>query len=75
MELAGTYNARGEVMDFEAKSDGFLLAPFGAALGLPSAMLKVGSGHYTSTITGTLQTTHSRFGLDNPDIGFKNRSG
>ena len=53
MELAGTYNARGEVMDFEAKSDGFLLAPFGAALGLPSAMLKVGSGHYTSTITGT----------------------
>ena len=53
MELAGTYNARDEVMDFEAKSDGFLLAPFGAALGLPSAMLKVGSGRYTSTITGT----------------------
>lgn len=53
MELTGTYNARDEVMDFEAKSDGFLLAPFGAALGLPSAMLKVGSGRYTSTITGT----------------------
>ena len=53
MELAGTYNARDEVMDFEAKSDGFLLAPFGAALGLPSAMLKVGTGRYTSTITGT----------------------
>ena len=53
MELAGTYNAKDEVMDFEAKSDGFLLAPFGAALGLPSAMLKVGSGRYTSTVTGT----------------------
>ena len=53
MELTGTYNAKGEVMDFEAKSDGFLLAPFGAALGLPAAMLKVGSGRYTSTVTGT----------------------
>ncbi|MDE0683434.1 MAG: hypothetical protein OXI63_11005, partial [Candidatus Poribacteria bacterium] len=53
MELTGTYNAKGEVMDFEAKSDGFGLAPFGAALELPSAMLKVGSGRYTSTITGT----------------------
>ncbi|MCY3742043.1 MAG: hypothetical protein OXH00_13590 [Candidatus Poribacteria bacterium] len=53
MELTGTYNAKGEVIDFEAKSDGFALAPFGAALGLPSAMLKVGSGRYTSTVTGT----------------------
>ena len=53
MELTGTYNARGEVMDFEAKSDGFLLAPFGAALGLPSDLLKVGSGRYTLTVTGT----------------------
>ena len=53
MELTGTYNARGEVMDFEAKSDGFLLAPFGTALELPSAMLKVGRGRYTSTVTGT----------------------
>lgn len=53
MELTGTYNARGEVMDFEAKADGFLLAPFGAAFGLPSAMLKGGRGRYTATVTGT----------------------
>ncbi|MYB96921.1 hypothetical protein F4Y43_24010, partial [Candidatus Poribacteria bacterium] len=75
MELTGTYNARGEVMDFEAKSDGFGLAPFGAALGLPAAMLKVGNGHYTSTITGTSKQPEVALDWEIPMLDLKTEVG
>ena len=75
MELTGTYNARGEVMDFEAKSDGFLLAPFGAALGLPAATLKIGSGHYTSTITGTSKQPEVALDWEIPVLALKTEVG
>ena len=74
MELTGTYNARGEVMDFEAKSDGFLLAPFGAALGLPAATLKIGSGHYTSTITGMSKQPEVALDWEIPVLALKQKS-
>ena len=75
MELTGTYNARGEVMDFEVKSDGFLLAPFGAALGLPSAMLKVVSGRYTSTVTGTSKQPEVALDWEIPTVDLKTEVG
>ena len=75
MELTGTYNARGEVMDFEAKSDGFLLAPFGVALGLPSAVLKVGSGRYTSTVTGTSKQSIVALDWEIPTLDLKTEVG
>ena len=75
MELTGTYNARGEVMDFEAKSDGFLLAPFGAALGLPAATLKIGSGHYTSTITGMSKQPEVALDWEIPVLALKTEVG
>ena len=75
MKLTGTYNAKGEVMDFEAKSDGFGLAPFGAALGLPSAMLKVGSGRYTSTITGTAEQIEVALDWTIPTLDLKTEVG
>ena len=75
MELTGTYNAKGEVMDFEAKSDGFLLAPFGAALGLPAATLKIGSGRYTSTITGTSKQPEVALDWEIPVLDLKTEVG
>ena len=75
MELTGTYNARGEVMDFEAKSDSFLLAPFGAALGLPAAMLKGGSGRYTSTVTGTSKKPEVALDWEIPTLNLKTEVG
>ncbi len=75
MELTGTYNAKGEVMDFEAKSDGFGLAPFGAALGLPSAMLKVGSGRYTATVTGTAKQPEVALDWKIPTLDLKTEVG
>ncbi|MDE0016563.1 MAG: hypothetical protein OXU51_10270 [Candidatus Poribacteria bacterium] len=75
MELTGTYNAKGEVMDFEAKSDGFVLAPFGAALGLPSAMLKAGSGRYTSTVTGTSEQPEIALDWEIPTLDLKTEVG
>ena len=53
MELTGTFDAKSEVIDFHAKSDGFALAPFAPVLRLSPNMLKTGMGHYTSKITGT----------------------
>ena len=75
MELTGTYNARGEMMDFEAKSDGFLLAPFGTALGLPAATLKIGSGRYTSTITGTSKQPEVALDWEIPTLDLKTEVG
>jgi len=75
MELTGTYNAKGEVMDFEAKSDGFGLVPFGAALGLPSNMLKVGSGRYTSTVTGTSKQIEVALDWEIPRLDLKTEVG
>ena len=75
MELTGTYNAKGEVMDFEAKSDGFLLAPFEAALGLPAATLKIGSGRYTSTITGTSKQPEVALDWEIPVLALKTEVG
>ena len=75
MELTGTYNAKGEVMDFEAKSDGFGLAPFGAALGLPSDMLKGGSGRYTSTITGMSKQPAVALDWEIPTLDLKTEVG
>ena len=75
MELTGTYKAKSEVMDFEAKSDGFRLAPFGAALGLPAAMLKAGSGRYTSTITGTSEQPEVALDWAIPTLDLKTEVG
>ena len=53
IELTGTFDAKSDMIDFHAKSDGFALAPFAPALGLSPNMLKTGTGHYTSKVTGT----------------------
>ena len=75
MELTGTYKARDEAIDFEAKSDGFLLAPFGATLGLPAALLKVGSGRYTSTVTGTSKQPEVALDWEIPILDLKTEVG
>ena len=44
MELTGSFDAKSEVIDLHAKSDGFALSPFGTAFGLPLNMLQTGGG-------------------------------
>ena len=53
IELTGTYDAKSEMMDLDARSDKFALPPFGAALGFPVDMLQVGTARYTLKATGT----------------------
>ena len=53
IQLTGTFDAKSEAIDLYAKSDGFALAPFGSALGLPLDMLQTGSGRYILKTTGT----------------------
>ena len=62
MQLTGSFDAKSEVMDIYAKSDGFALAPFDTALGLPLDVLQSGTGRYTLRITGT--SKHPRGTLD-----------
>ena len=53
LELTGTFDANSEVMDLHAVSDGFALAPFAEALGLPQSMLQTGALRYDLKATGT----------------------
>ena len=53
LELAGTYDAKTETMDLKGEANGFALAPFGPALGLPLDALQTGIARYTMHITGT----------------------
>ena len=62
IELAGSFDAKSEVIALYAKSDGFALAPFRTALGLPRDMLQTGTGRYTLKMSGTSQ--QPRFTLD-----------
>ena len=62
IQLAGSFDAKNEVMDIYAKSDGFALTPFSTALGIPLDMLQSGTGRYTLRITGT--SKHPRGMLD-----------
>lgn len=53
MELVGTFNAKTEAMNFQAGANGFALAPFIPAFGLPDDLLQTGTGGYAVDITGT----------------------
>ena len=53
IQLTGSFDAKSEVIDIDAKSDGFALAPFGTAFGLPLDLLQAGTGRYTLEMTGT----------------------
>ncbi|RKU14696.1 hypothetical protein C6503_14815 [Candidatus Poribacteria bacterium] len=55
MQLTGSFDAKSEAIEIDAKSDGFALAPFGTAFGLPLDMLHAGTGSYTLKMTGTSQ--------------------
>ena len=52
-QLTGTFDAKTEAMDFQGGADGFALAPFGPALGVPDDIVQAGTGRYTMHITGT----------------------
>ena len=53
IELAGSYDAKTEAMNLRGGSNGFALAPFGPALGLPDDVLQTGTARYAMHITGT----------------------
>ena len=53
LELTGTLDAKSEVMNLHAVSDGFALSPFGEVLGLPRGMLQTGTFRYDLKATGT----------------------
>ena len=52
IQLTGSFDAKSEMIDMDAKSDGFALSPFGTALELPLDMLQAGTGRYALRITG-----------------------
>ena len=53
MKLVGTFNAKTEAMNFQAGANGFALAPFIPAFGLPDDLLQTSTGGYAVDITGT----------------------
>lgn len=53
IELTGTFDAKTEAMHFQGGADGFALAPFAPAFGLPDEILQSGTVGYTIDITGT----------------------
>ena len=55
MQLTGSFDAKSEVIDIDAKSDGFALVPFGTTFGLSADTLQAGTGRYTLEMTGTSQ--------------------
>ncbi len=54
LELTGTLDAKSEMMNLHAVSDGFALPPIAEALGLPLDMLQDGALRYDLKATGTL---------------------
>ena len=62
IQLTGSFDAKSEVMDLDAKAEGFALSPFDTALGLPTNTLHAGTGRYTLKMTGTPQ--HPNVGLE-----------
>ena len=54
LELTGTFDAKSEMMNLHAVSDGFALPPIAEALGLPLDMLQDGALRYDLKATGTL---------------------
>ena len=53
IELTGTFDAKTEAMNFQGSADGFALAPFVPAFGLPDDVLQSGTVGYIVDITGT----------------------
>ncbi len=53
VKLTGTFDAKTEAMNFQGGADGFALAPFVPAFGLPDDVLQSGTVGYTADITGT----------------------
>ena len=53
LELTGTLDAKTEMMNLHAVSDGFALLPFEETLGLPPGMLQAGAVRYDLKVTGT----------------------
>lgn len=53
IELAGTFDAKTEAMNFQGGADGFTLTPFAPVFGLPDEILQSGTVGYTVNITGT----------------------
>ena len=75
LQLTGSFDAKSEVMDIYAKSDGFALAPFDTALGLPLDMLQSGTGRYTLRITGTSKQPRGTLDWAIPMLDFKTEVG
>ena len=53
LELTGIFDAKSEMMDLHAVSDGFVLPPIAEALGLPLGILQAGALRYDLKATGT----------------------
>ena len=53
LELTGIFDAKSEMMNLHAASEGFVLPPFEDVLGLPSGMLQAGTARYDLKMTGT----------------------
>ena len=53
LELTGTFDAKSEMMNLHAVSDGFALPPIAEALGLPLGILQDGVLRYDLRVTGT----------------------
>ena len=53
VELAGTFDAKTNAMNFHGGAEGFALGPFLPVFGLPEKMWQNGTGRYVMDITGT----------------------
>ena len=53
VDFIGSFDAKTEAMNLQVGSNGFELAPFGPALGLPDDVLPTGTARYAMQITGT----------------------
>ena len=75
IELTGSFDAKSEGMVLDAKADGFALAPFGTALGLPLDMLQAGTGRYALKVTGTSKQPEVVVDWTLPTLGLKTEVG
>ena len=53
IELAGTFDAKTNAMNFQGGAEGFALGPFLPVFGLPDEMWQNGTGRYVMDIAGT----------------------
>ena len=75
MQLTGSFDAKSEMIDIDAKSDGFTLAPFGTVFGFSTGMLQAGTGRYTLKMTGTSEQPRAALDWAIPMLDLKTEVG